>query len=272
MGKKIELSLRKIFKIIGWIILILFVVSFVFSFPLLIMHTSIANYLPIDSKLFNYSNYGTTGDAIGGMTAPLVNLIGAFLVFLALRAQIKANEIVQGQIDENAKEKALENYNKELNRLFEYFEKNISSIEFVNDGGTLYKGTKAVTQILDETLLLNHVNLKIFPIPEYASVFSSLRLCEMLIDKIRISKATIEEREYINELVSHCFYTYYFIAQESSIGKYKKYNRKCLDCGKLHDLPDDHIKLVKKIEAALTENRDFFSNYQYQKIKSQDKS
>ncbi|PKP03971.1 MAG: hypothetical protein CVU11_06320 [Bacteroidetes bacterium HGW-Bacteroidetes-6] len=37
---------------------------------------------------FNFSETGQIGDTIGGITAPFMNLIGAFLVFFALQAQV----------------------------------------------------------------------------------------------------------------------------------------------------------------------------------------
>jgi len=40
---------------------------------------------------------GPIGDTIGGITAPIVGLIGAILVYYALKEQIKANEIIQKQ-------------------------------------------------------------------------------------------------------------------------------------------------------------------------------
>jgi len=47
---------------------------------------------------FNFSDTGQIGDTIVGITAPFMNLIGAFLVFYALQAQVKANEFIQNGI------------------------------------------------------------------------------------------------------------------------------------------------------------------------------
>jgi hypothetical protein len=61
--------------------------------------------------VFN-SETGSIGDTIGGITAPFLSLIGAILVFAALRAQVKANEIVFKQFDKEEKEKIEESLNK----------------------------------------------------------------------------------------------------------------------------------------------------------------
>lgn len=52
-----------------------------------------------DHFWFDYSKTGTFGDTIGGITAPIIGLISALLIYLSFRAQIKANYIVQSQID-----------------------------------------------------------------------------------------------------------------------------------------------------------------------------
>ncbi len=49
---------------------------------------------------FDFSQTGQIGDTIGGITGPIVNIIGAILVFYALKAQIDANRLIQDQFDE----------------------------------------------------------------------------------------------------------------------------------------------------------------------------
>lgn len=45
----------------------------------------------------DFSGTGGIGDTIGGITAPFINGLAAILVFLAFKAQIKANEIFKRQ-------------------------------------------------------------------------------------------------------------------------------------------------------------------------------
>ena len=51
---------------------------------------------------------GVTGDTLGGMTAPFVGLLGAFLVFLALRAQIAANNLIRDQLEDQKEENEIQ--------------------------------------------------------------------------------------------------------------------------------------------------------------------
>lgn len=53
---------------------------------------------------FDYTNTGQIGDTIGGLTAPIIGLFSALLIYLSFRAQIKANYIVQEQINQQRKE------------------------------------------------------------------------------------------------------------------------------------------------------------------------
>lgn len=54
--------------------------------------------------VIDFSDTGQIGDTIGGITAPIVNLVGAILVFFALQAQIEANKIIQSQISDQQKQ------------------------------------------------------------------------------------------------------------------------------------------------------------------------
>lgn len=48
---------------------------------------------PSFNSQFDLSNKGEIGDTIGGITAPIINLIGAILVYISFQAQINANKI-----------------------------------------------------------------------------------------------------------------------------------------------------------------------------------
>ena len=71
---------------------------------------------PAISGIWDFSNTGQVGDTIGGITAPVINLIGAFLVYISFKEQIKANKI---QTD------ALEN-EKQTNNRKDTFERYIT--------------------------------------------------------------------------------------------------------------------------------------------------
>jgi hypothetical protein len=53
--------------------------------------------IPAVTEFFDFSTTGEIGDTIGGLTAPFINGLAAVLVFIAFKAQIKANEIFKNQ-------------------------------------------------------------------------------------------------------------------------------------------------------------------------------
>jgi len=107
-----------LFLLIVGIILLLFTSLFVFTRP--------AKWVSWD-----FSNTGQIGDTIGGITAPITGLIGAILVFLSFKAQIKANEI---QIKALKEEKKSNNQQKQFDKYassFDEIRKSLNNIEFI---------------------------------------------------------------------------------------------------------------------------------------------
>ncbi|KAA5532625.1 hypothetical protein F0919_17745 [Taibaiella lutea] len=83
-----------IFQAIG--IGVLFAIV-VYTIPALISSLHIA-FLPS----YNNDNSSKIGDSIGGMTAPIIGIISSLLVFYSFREQVKANKLVQEQINEES--------------------------------------------------------------------------------------------------------------------------------------------------------------------------
>jgi hypothetical protein len=103
--------------------IILFVGAFV---------TALAPYLLSKLSFIYFSDKpNEIGDTIGGITAPFVNLTSSALVFLALWAQIKANKIVQSQID-NQNEDGIKQKNFALLlEIFKQMKGDFDEFEFV---------------------------------------------------------------------------------------------------------------------------------------------
>jgi hypothetical protein len=68
--------------------------------------------LPALFKFWDFSQSGQIGDTIGGITAPIINLLGAILVYLSFNEQIKANNLQRGSLDNEIKKNIEQrNYN-----------------------------------------------------------------------------------------------------------------------------------------------------------------
>ena len=66
-------------------------------------------------NLVDFSQTGQIGDTIGGITGPIVGLLGAFLIYISFRAQIRANEIQRDALEE---EKKRNNFRDNFSTLF----------------------------------------------------------------------------------------------------------------------------------------------------------
>lgn len=80
---------------------------------------------------WDFSSTGQIGDTIGGITGPIINLIGAYLVYISFQAQIKANKI---QSDALAEEKLRLNtesiYQKQVSQ-FDDVKLRLKELEFI---------------------------------------------------------------------------------------------------------------------------------------------
>jgi hypothetical protein len=86
---------------------------------------------PAIFSTWDFSSTGQIGDTIGGITGPVINLIGAFLVYISFQAQIKANKI---QSDALAEEKTRLNtesiYQKQVSQ-FDDIKLRLKELEFI---------------------------------------------------------------------------------------------------------------------------------------------
>lgn len=80
---------------------------------------------------WDLSSSGQIGDTIGGITSPLINLIGAYLVFISFQAQITANKLQADALENEKTIRKTENdFQKQISQ-FEDIKLSLREIEFV---------------------------------------------------------------------------------------------------------------------------------------------
>ena len=221
------------------------------NYPLVILVVGIVSILfaPIlftQFGIISFNNTGQIGDTIGGITAPITGIIGSILVYLALRAQIRANEIIQTQISEqkiDEKDKKLLSY---ISELYGYFQRAISDFEYKDSNGN-----GALIKILSE---LSRINRKV---AHDDSVFEKGKIAELNalfnLEKLfvkQLTKSTIDEndKEYFKELIRFHLESFVLphINFESTIAP-------CEICGsKEHNgIPFKLAEIIKSIEQSL---------------------
>jgi len=87
-------KLNKGFEYIKRNILLTVLISVLFTFCAPLLFT-----IKLDVPFFDFTNTGQIGDTIGGITAPFINILNAILIYIAFTEQLKANNLLQGQID-----------------------------------------------------------------------------------------------------------------------------------------------------------------------------
>lgn len=103
-------------------------------------------------RFFDFTNNAPLGDTLGGLTAPIIGVISAMLIYFSFRAQINANRIIQQQItdqklEENAKREF--NYQMELCRHIEVIIDNYECLDRSNSTAEyFYKGNEALDVLL----------------------------------------------------------------------------------------------------------------------------
>lgn len=161
-------------------------------------------------------NTGVMGDTIGGVTSPFVNGLSAFLVYLALKAQIDANKLVSDQFE---KQQAIDTISKiEMNffELIKLHRNNVDEIEysvFEHSGMVSTKSRHVFKIISDEFIQCYHEVKKI------AKVFSDLEIIQPQyrikleqIKKNNSCRCTVEELALID--ITYCIL--YFGLSEAS--------------------------------------------------------
>ncbi|SIT24850.1 hypothetical protein [Chryseobacterium gambrini] len=209
----------------------------------------------------NFSETGQIGDTIGGITAPFLNLIGAFLVFYALKAQVKANELIQKQIDKENSEKEYENETNNLNQLYSYLTDNINSFQFttlpvdnlknidVKNLNVIHYGGDAFFNLFSQ--IRCHYHGSEYELKNNQSVselLSILQIMDLLLEKLKSSKSN--NKEIIRTLTRHLF-EYKIITRIRDESNEELIQQFCLDCECNHGLPEELHKLITSIRRKL---------------------
>jgi len=211
---------------------------------------------------FNFSETGQIGDTIGGITAPFMNLIGAFLVFYALKAQVKANELIQDQIDKDNEERECANELQNLNQLYSYLTDSINSFHFktlpveqlknIEDIETKieFKGGDAFYHLFSQIRCHYHgTQDELHSQQSVSELLSVLKIMDLLLDKLENAKS--KNKEILTTLVRHLF-DYKIVTRIREEQENALNLEFCEVCQCHHGLPDELKNLIIRIRHKLT--------------------
>ncbi len=203
----------------------------------------------------DFSSTGSIGDTIGGITAPFMNLIGAILVYLALRAQVDANLMVQDQIDDQKEQSKNERESENLNKLYRTFKTGVDNFEYStlkkSDFGKEMpvKGAEAFYNLFQSIFCTSHFSpTELEMNPKITEVKSLLLIAKNILFKLESSSAP--DKDILKEMTEHQFK--YIICPRISMKSDDEIRRyKCNRCKSDHGLPDELANIIIEIRSKM---------------------
>lgn len=155
----------------------------------------------------DFRNVGQFGSAFWEVAAPIAQLIGIILLYLALRERRTANNIVQMQVDAKSRREIQERSVKHLHELYTLLENNISNFSYESKFDTdstvkVLQGRRAIRCFINDIEEMNidlHDNDLLLQKDGVREILSILRIAEHIFEKIK--EADIEEADknfYLN--------------------------------------------------------------------------
>lgn len=203
--------------------------------------------------------YGDIGEVVGGISSPFVQILGSVVLFLALKAQIDANGILQLQIEkENTKEQLRHELNQ-LHELYMFVERNIKNFSYdqvkIVDGKSqmiLLYSRRAIKCFIEDLESLDvdiHKDDDILMFDGVKEIMSILNSVELFFDKIKDSEIAPYHKNFYKTLMQHELLFSVFPYQDLDNQAHLKHEP-CQDCGKYHaDFPPliyDRLQEIKK--------------------------
>lgn len=155
----------------------------------------------------DFKNVGQVGSAFWDVVAPIAQLVGIILLYLALRERRTANNIVQMQVDAKSRREIQERSVKHLHELYTLLENNISNFSYESKFDTdskikVLQGKRAIRCFINDIEEMNidlHDNDLLLQKDGVREILSILRIAEHIFEKIK--EADIEEADknfYLN--------------------------------------------------------------------------
>ncbi|WP_339834917.1 hypothetical protein [uncultured Flavobacterium sp.] len=133
---------------------------------------------------------GQIGDTIGGITAPLINILGAILVYLSFKEQFKANQIQAKALNNEIKQNRLKSNAEILHNLYNECKEDFFMIEYNG-----LKGTEALKQMV--------LNGDLLSTDEYLDNYLAILYRIVAInDKLHYDELDIRDKTYISNMLN----------------------------------------------------------------------
>lgn len=212
------------------------------TFLVLVSPFLFAYIIPLDGL----KEAGTIGDTIGGITSPIVSLLGSVLIYFALSDQLEANNLLSKQIEDAKQQESIQNDLRHVSELYRLFEKNIDTfqyeqhIEKMNQSEDsniiIFNGPIAITHFVDQLIMsdLNPHDESLYKTKSGVKEFRSIiKSAELLIDRIAESNILARDKMFYKNLIVHKI-EYNLSPDFERLPASKKQYIKCNECGQDH--------------------------------------
>ncbi|WKL47937.1 hypothetical protein Q1W71_23685 [Flavobacterium pectinovorum] len=217
--------------------------------------------------LFDFSSteYSNIGSTIGGITAPFASILGSILVYLALKAQIDANTLIQKQLkkqEESDVESKVLNYLKKQLDIINY---DLNGLHYTykpqkSNEGQIYQETgltgsdvirkylvslKVSNRDCDNALFKEHYQIE--------SIKQLLILIDNFVKLANTEKISEKDKHYLLFEIKYQYVTK-IKNHFDTLKDHKSSNlvERCAKCNQYHNgIPDEFYDLISSINSGL---------------------
>ncbi|MCZ2083979.1 MAG: hypothetical protein LC112_06870, partial [Flavobacteriales bacterium] len=135
--------------------------------------------------------------------------LGSILIYLALKAQLDANTIIQNQVNEDNKQSLIRHDLEQIHELYSFFQNNIKSFSYDKDfsgRSSLIFGKRAIKHFFQDIEDMNvniHNDDDILKIDGVREILGIINSAKLILQKNKISKLVKEDKEFYNTLIYH---------------------------------------------------------------------
>lgn len=199
----------------------------------------------------DFSNSADIGETIGGITAPVVGILSAVLLFFALMQQVKTNELTQQQIAAQNKKDALRSESDAIHQLYNNLKQNIDSFSYstldaydFGEGHYCY-GSEAIYKLFQDLYCNCHTDEEeLAGNPKITELTSILEICAAVLERLKTSE--IEDKEVLTILTKHQFRYRIYPRLHTNISALQPHY--CSSCAKNHGLPLSLVNLIQELK------------------------
>ena len=248
---KYEIGKVEIFLIIGFIIVIVSPVVFTLNSWGIIFDETTS---PI-------------GDTIGGITSPIVGLIGSVLVYYALKEQITANKIILNQLENQKKEeierKKIQHISYQIDAIKSDID-NFSTVKIISN--SMFSNQEQIVSVSGTDAIESFINKMAkdrshrdeeeseFSIPKLFELKSIIGLIKSLLILIENSNITDIDKDFFKSRLEYIFKTK-LISSFKKNEEFKLSNIPLCNCGNKHGgIPDEIFNEIEVVEKLLKLN------------------